>query len=473
MAGGGRIRFIPLALMIGASVALLAGLTVNASAKPKRSTKPGFHIPHQLTNCLWRGPIGVDPSINSINIFYPDAGAFYFSAAFRLPVGQTLTLHGRYPHARYFSLTAYGPNAKGQDAPQIHDSEIVPDRRSTNPFRVGKNRDAKHRSYSFNIVAAPPPPLATRPPNTLYVGPPSPDPTVNGDDVLVLRVYGPDRDVDSTGGVGLPKPVVNTADGRILKKGAACAAIGSREDGRIASANQTTAQDWTEMRDAPGRPPTWPALNPGQWHTIYSNADFLCQTFTPGTCPPNPQRVASGPFASSDNDYISTFINRELGHVVVISGKMPTTPRTWNGNPKMGRGQVRYWSLCESEAPVTRITTGCLFDEQVPMKRKRRYTIAIALPSDRPSNAVSRCGFGFLPFSPAGDGVGDLDLARLSIREVLASPHYGHAIQNTKVPGDESQVMGPYLPSITYASTKAFEKRGCHAPAARSGRANK
>jgi hypothetical protein len=139
----------------------------------------------------------------------------------------------------------------------------------------------------------------------------------------------------------------------------------------------------------------------------------------------------------------------------------------------MGRGQVRYWSLCESEAPVTRITTGCLFDEQVPMKRKRRYTIAIALPSDRPSNAVSRCGFGFLPFSPAGDGVGDLDLARLSIREVLASPHYGHAIQNTKVPGDESQVMGPYLPSITYASTKAFEKRGCHAPAARSGRANK
>ena len=38
----------------------------------------------------------------------------------------------------------------------------------------------------------------------------------------------------------------------------------------------------------------------------------------------------------------------------------------------------------------------------------------------------------------------------------------GEPIQDTKAPGDEKSVMGPYLPQGTYMSVQQFERNGGH-----------
>ena len=61
------------------------------------STKD-MSIPGPRT-CFWtRGPVSKDPYMN---IAYPDAGVFYWSAIFTMPEGAKLYLEGEFPHSRY------------------------------------------------------------------------------------------------------------------------------------------------------------------------------------------------------------------------------------------------------------------------------------------------------------------------------------------------------------------------------------
>lgn len=67
--------------------------------RPISSVKP--EIPGER-NCFWsRGPVSADPYIN---IAYPDANVFYWSAIFSVPEGAKLELEGAFPHCRYMSL---------------------------------------------------------------------------------------------------------------------------------------------------------------------------------------------------------------------------------------------------------------------------------------------------------------------------------------------------------------------------------
>jgi hypothetical protein len=140
---------------------------------------------------------------------------------------------------------------------------------------------------------------------------------------------------------------------------------------------------------------------------------------------------------------------------------MPRTPRTLHGERRMGQGQMRYWSLCQNESIATTKGAGCLFDEQVPLDRNRRFTIVTSRRADRPDNARRSCGVGFIPWPKKGDGVGHLDDGLLLLRNMLPSPGFDHAVQDTQVPGDERDVMGPYLPRTHYTDTGEFEARGC------------
>ena len=44
----------------------------------------------------------------------------------------------------------------------------------------------------------------------------------------------------------------------------------------------------------------------------------------------------------------------------------------------------------------------------------------------------------------------DPDFGWFQIRDMLPSRSFKHAIQLTSTPGDEKDVMGPYLPKLTY-----------------------
>ena len=83
-------------------------------------------------------------------------------------------------------------------------------------------------------------------------------------------------------------------------------------------------------------------------------------------------------------------------------------------------------------------------------------------PEDRPRNATKACGVAWQVWSPRGDGGRDRDFGWMQMRNLLPSPTFRRAIQDTKTPGDERAVMGPYLPTGTYYRDKrAFERLGC------------
>jgi hypothetical protein len=292
----------------------------------------------------------------------------------------------------------------------------------------------------------------SRVPNTLYAG-------VAGrnDRELIYRVYVPDRGRDYTGGVGLPEPELTLSDGTILRGDELCAAVGSTDN--LLETSKLPLETYLALRDQPGKPSTFPALNPPRFGAFYNTAFTINCVFL-SICEPNPVR-SGGQYSNRDVSYVGTFLNRQFGPVLVLRGKLPTTPQTYDREKRMGEGQLRYWSICQNESFATTAGAGCLYDEQVPIDEDRRYTIVTSLPDDRPANARERCGVGFVPWPANGDGSGHPDDALLLIRNMLPSPTFHQAVQDTRVPGDEAEVMGPYLPTATYTTTAEFEELGC------------
>ena len=151
-----------------------------------------------------------------------------------------------------------------------------------------------------------------------------------------------------------------------------------------------------------------------------------------------------------------------FGKVLVIKGSMPTTPKTWLGNRRAKEAQLVEWDMCTLESVATTKTHRCLFDEQVPLKgKKRNYTIVVSKAGDRPWNAKRKCGVAWLAADPDGDGAGRSDAGLLLTRNVIPAPGFKQAIQNVTSPYDAAKVMGRFYPRGKYSSKAAFQKQGC------------
>ncbi len=424
-----------------------AGLTVVALAAGQGGSASQAAVKPQRTSCFWVGPF----TTKRYNYAFPDSGTAYWTARYTTPPGATLRLKGRFAHARYQSLASYGSATKGA-VDSLNDISTRPDRGSKNPYRRGADRDVKRRSYKVTVSTDPPPAdPAQRVPNTLYAGAGRPD------QELIYRLYVPDRGRNVTGGVGLPVPVLTLADGTVLRGQGLCSTVGSA--GNLLESSQLPLDRYLSLRDQPGKPPTFPASNPPRFGAFYSTAYTISCVYQ-GICDSHPTR-GGGQYSNLDNQYVGSYLNREFGPVLVLTGKMPKTPRTHRGESRMEKGQLRYWSMCQNESLYTTAGAGCLYDEQVPLTKRRRYTIVTSRSSDRPKNARKRCGVGFIPWPANGDGAGHSDDALLLVRNMLPSPGFHRAVQDTRVPGDERAVMGPYLPTGTYMTKRQFEARGC------------
>jgi hypothetical protein len=60
------------------------------------------------------------------NTLWPDSNAQYWVTPFTAQSDLKITVHGSYPSARYFSLTAYNAVGTGSAANEIHDTQITP-----------------------------------------------------------------------------------------------------------------------------------------------------------------------------------------------------------------------------------------------------------------------------------------------------------------------------------------------------------
>ena len=100
---------------------------------------------------------------------------------------------------------------------------------------------------------------------------------------------------------------------------------------------------------------------------FYNREHLIVDTFFP-LIPSDGLAVEKGGFWSNPvTRYGFTYLSQAYGKVYVVHGKMPSTPRTWDGDPApMNQdADMRYWSLCTSTAPPIGNTVDCVTDENV------------------------------------------------------------------------------------------------------------
>lgn len=409
-------------------------------------------------SCFWaRGPASADPYIN---IAYPDASTFYWAAAFTLPPGAKLHLEGQFPHARYMSFISY--NAAGVPIESVADYLIKPNDGAVNPFLAGADRASAQRGYRLEVVDAPPPPnqpvgmnLKGQVRERLHTPKYGPAP---GQQAILYRIYVTDKGTDETGTAGLPVPVLTMPDGRVLRGAETCQALRTRQPLQLDPAAMAVpmAKYQELLAAAKTMGPTFPATNPP---TFYQQLDreALYGIYL-GTPPKADARKSEGGFYPNlDNQYIRTILNRKLGKVFVLRAKAPTTPKTYQGDAKMGDGELRYWSWCSNQGFANTRVNACVHDERIPVGPDGYYTLVVSRAADRPRNAIAQCGIAWLPMADDGDGAGDEDVTVLQLRHMLGTGEFKHAVQGVQNHGSIATDMGDYYPRGRYLTTSAFE----------------
>ncbi len=441
-----------IAAMSVAALAVLLQAPV-AAASPAASVTDAAGIPGPRS-CFWaRGPFSGDPYIN---LAYPDANTFYWSATFTVPEGAKLSVEGDFPHARYMSFISY--DAAGRPIEALADYLIAPQPGATNPFRPGANRNAAQRGYAIGVVDAPAsgalaegielPGAQRQVLKAPKYGP--------GQQTILYRIYANDTATPVTGGTGLPEPVLTLTDGTKLRGKAACAALNAAQQPQLnVAALGLPVSQYRELTSQPGKPDTWPAQPDPRWYIQMDRASLI-GIYT-GQIDPAARRSEGGFYPNPDNNYIRTIVNLRFGPVAILRAKAPTTPRTVKGDGTMGQGQVRYWSVCSNQSFANTRVNDCVFDEEVPTDADGYYTIIISKATNRPRNARPECGLQWLPVADDGDGIADPDVAVLQIRHMLAQPGFKEAIQH--IPADDkiAEVMGNYAPKMRYVTPNVVE----------------
>ncbi len=407
---------------------------------------------------------------------WPDTQSTYFLSRFALPAGSTLTLHGTYPHARYFEFALYkfehgtfvavGEALRGQD--------IAPDPGATNPFLVGADRLAGVRDFTLRIVAADAP-AGARATNTLYVG------QDGGELQAALRIYLSDPGYDGAGwgpatapfaGRGLPSYEGRLADGTRLS----AAEVAARWAQPMAATKPAmTVVEWEGLLHAKNNDPALdpasaPARNPPEWQKFWTLRYSLLGAFKPPALRARiPYEGAMEGGGDPYTQYMIVYLSRKFGPVYVMHGKMPSFPDTFageDGKPLaiMPDAQVQYWSIVSCESPPSGQDVDGLTDMQVPLNSKGDYTIVVSRPEDRPRNATLANGVAWLNWGTRGEGL-DIPQNRtgwgmLMIRFVGTNPSWAQSPANVTTPGTEASVMGPYYPRGEYTTKAAFEASG-------------
>jgi hypothetical protein len=377
--------------LVGSAAAVLV-LGVAATGQAGAAVPTGFN-PNNLpvASCFWTGPFtNVDPRTNQ---GFPGQEITYWGAKFATPPGAAVILHGKFAHARFQSMTAYVNNGTATNT--VSDYLTRPDKGSTNPFVKGHRRDLRKRSYTLTVLSQPVPP--TQPArNTLYA---QADPTGGSYQDILYRVYVPDRGRNRLGGEPLPTPELRLADGTVLKGQAMCDALNSNHSYQSQNLPLPVYRSYVNW---PGKDPaTNPAEPAFRFEKFFSLSYALSAYKTPA------ERAAAdytpvGTFYNNlDARYISGTYSFAYGQVLVVRGKLPTVPLTHDGERRMGSGQMREWDMCVLESLAVTGTYRCLYDEQIPLRKKRHYVIVVAHDANRATHERGAASRGSRRIRPA------------------------------------------------------------------------
>ncbi|WP_234857005.1 hypothetical protein [Acinetobacter junii] len=445
-------------------LSLLSGLMLAACNDSNNDGTSVETSPNQLTDCMWQdGPTSESGSgEDKMNFAYPDSNVYYWSSEFTIPEGAKIHLEGDFPYARHTSLVSY--TATGERVNSLRDIEIVPNKGVVNPFIIGNNRMNKKRGFQAEIKLGDLPEIPEK--NTLYA------PKTDTNKVAVIyRIYVPNKGMDKKAGVSFPRYKVVLANGEI-KTGAEVCDVLNVKKSRIQNENVPAAYIPVYNQLKPFFGIGYPARQEPKWFKTF-NAEFnfrcIFQFFDDNKpCEGRTPESIMNQWATPDNEYVLAATSRELGKVIMLRGKLPTTTKTYNNDVIVNNSDMRYWSICTNEM-YTSATNYCLFDEQIKTDDNGYYTIVVSTSEDKPNNAVQACGYNYLQQSSRGDGydqaiVGDghSDLGMLLIRNLLPNDSFKQTVQSVKVSGTEKDIMGDYAPDITYMSKEDFELKGCN-----------
>lgn len=461
-------RVVPFVAL--AVTAVLVPAPMQGAAGTAAKLPPVNGVPQ--ATCFWFGPMGIDNP--ATNLAYPEENVLYWGARFRMPAGSTMRLEGRYPHARYMSLNSYGrvEGVEHAAVDALEDTAIRPDKGSVNPYEVGARRYAPKRSYTVRMTEG----KASRKPNVLDA------PTTNAGAVqeLIYRVYLPDAPRDRRPR-SLPRPVLTLADGSELRGPQLCAAINDPQ--RYFSFQTMPPAVYTGLVNLPGADPeTNPSYSPVRWERFF-NQPLALSIYRLGT-PSADRRLADlaigdigGYYDNRNVRYAVGPVNAAYGKVLVLTGKLPRTPRTGPEVKVMQGGQMRYWSICQNGSPVETDGIDCVSDADVRtlLRSDRRYTIVVSRRVDRPDNAIRQCRVAWLNWGNRNDITGR-QTGTLLLRNLDSDPSFRRSLQQVGVDdvdvlgrfnAPEKRILGPYQPVGRYTSTRDFEQRGCPGAEAR------
>ena len=417
-------------------------------------------------NCPWETKL----DSNTTNVAFPDQYANYFTMIWPLAGTASLTIKGRYPHARYTSFTTYTSQTQAVDG--VNDLHLMPNDRNPahNPFLPGNRRNTEGpvRDYQLEVINGQRPSGEVF--NKVYTTDADGTHSNRAFYIVIYRTYRPDIGLDAGGGEPLPTVTVNPAAGPSFDlPSSGCNTLPDPNLGFNGILTNTTLP--TVL---PGQAGCYPGLNPPIWHKFTNAATAEIQG-TDNTClmgidpqqsitPETDKAIPAGGFLENlDNKYVSTILNVDaFGPVVVIESRVPTTPNTYQ-EPGTRHGatfmpassrQLRYWSMCSNEGLTTRYYA-CVMDEGLARLNARGdYCLVVTRAgADRPRNANAAHKVNWLPFGVFHDNV-------LIERNMLPDPSFTQAIQFVQ-PGNERPGLGAYYPTASYMSTAQFERQGC------------
>lgn len=448
----------------------------------------------------------------------PDPHATYLKLIFIAPFGSSLLIEGDFPHCRFMEYQILQPfdprhpvtGNMGVCEVPIVDADIEPDPGCVNPFRVGADRNAQTRHYHLTFAlqignavdlndAMNPP--AYRALGNTRVGSPFGFAGPWGDSVLVpsilwLRIYAPDKDKEPYGGVGWPKAVLQLPTGE--RYWITC-------DKSKAVQDQTTPPPDRPVPPAEPHPAQGPTLG---WLKLFGIDLAIMEGYAIINSEPwgekdvstakkevrNLYRLMWNRGADADPPgnfecsatccaYISYLVRPvALGKnkVIVITGKLPTFPRTRDGEATMTGGEVRYFSITHQQGNggmgkdiYTMVPHGSLMDDEIVVNDEYEYIIVFSREKERPRNAQKENGVTWQEWGPASRQ--GLVLRWMSIIPEWYLPQYAPDSQNipwstgawsqdtydqTLVGENRPGIMGPYHPVIHYLTREEFEALG-------------
>lgn len=426
---------------------------------------------------LFHGPRGwaywnylPDPKPYQNPNLWPDQRPTYFFGRLVMPAGSSLTIRGRYPHARYFKFNLYkferntfvaipGGSLAGYD--------IKPDLGSANPYKVGANRLVRDRNFTLHVLAQDPPANeAERPKNTVYSGRDEKEVQAG------FRIYVSDKGYDGAGWGPADTPSLEgpgiTYDGRLADGTRLSAEEVVKRFGRPmgAAPPPLTVDEWYKLvnsknNDPQLTPATAPARRDSKFELFWGMKYTLAGAFMK---PAERARIKLQTEMEGGGDptteYMVNYLSRQFGPVYVFRAKLPTFPDTYAGTKIVPEGQVIYWSVATvASAPSGELWDG-VFDMQVPVDKDGYYTIVVSRPDDRPKNATPENGVTWIDWGP-GEGLNDprnrKDWGMLLMRFMVPQQGWEHSPAKVTKPGMEAAVMGPYYPRGYYTTKALFE----------------